>query len=296
MIGKTLLLILFLFLVTMPALAADRSTTSVPWVEIPLENNKTVAQGSEILGCGYAAMMNCLSLGGPDSRKLVKSLPGRNQEVQLKYLISTYGAKPSKEDGYGKRQKDDGIKPTDLLEAYGELRQTGNLPALKGSSLEREGNEPDMQMLTRIHDILKRSIKLQEPPIVLMLSHAAKWEPHYFALLQELMSGANPMERECTWRLTAGHFITVVGVPETVNGDGSFCLNYIDSKTGKKEQLLMHSDVRKFTGYAIGKYGRAWQKEGRWATATGSSLDVYTSKQPWSARTEIFATYAIYKE
>ena len=288
------LTILALVLIAYPVTGKEQFLRSINWLEVPVASDKIVSQKPNSVDCGYAAILNSLGNGSAASQNAAKLL-GQNPSSQIKYLAEKYGSKRSDQDGIGPRQKEDGIKPNDLRDAFNEIRLAHGLPRLAGNYLERQEGETQKQLLTRIHAVLYRSLKSNEPPIILVRSHVASWQPKFFEFLHDLLSGTNPMEKECIWTEISGHYVTIIGLPELVNEDGSFPLKYLDSLTGKEEQLFVHSDARDYLGYQYGRLGRTWSKGSQFACATGSALDLNTSKQTWSSRSEIFLVYAIYK-
>lgn len=290
------LFILALFALSLTPLAAkEQFVHSVNWLEVPIDTNQIATQKQETYVCGYAAILNSLVNGSPESRKVAMSL-GKTQNERVKYLTDTYGAKPSTQDGLPHRQTENGIRPGDLRDVFNELRTAHGLAPVTATLLERGPHETQKQLLTRIHRLLYKSLSTGEPPVILLDSFAVGWYPRFFTLMADLLTGANPMQRECIWNDVSGHAVTVVGLPEAVNDDGSFCIKYLDSLTGKKEELFLYNSVRDFTGYQNTANARGWSKSSTFAFATGSTLDLNTSKRLWSERTEIFLEFVIYKE
>lgn len=268
---------------------------SVNWLEVPVDTTQIATQKQETYVCGYAAIVNSLINGNSQDQKVALSL-GKTPNDRVKFILDTYGFKPSKQDSQAHRQTENGIRTGDLRDVCNELRSAHNLPPLKATLLQRGPNETQKQLLTRIHRLLYKSLSQGEPPIILVDSYAAEWFPRFFTLIGDLLTGANPMKRECIWNGVSGHAVTVVGIPESVNDDGSFCINYLDSLTGKKEQLLLYTSAREFTGYENNGYTRGWSKNSNFAFAIGSTLDLNTSKRLWSERTEIFLQFVIHRE
>jgi hypothetical protein len=115
-------------------------------------------------------------------------------------------------------------------------------------------------------------------------------------ILMSILTGKNPMEYTCWWSPIDSHSVTVVGVSEAANIDGSFSVDYINSSHGKKEQMMLYSDVRDFSakkGY--GSLGE-WVHERPFLNVASGSLYLSTYDQPWNARTIIYLHYGIYRK
>ena len=293
---RTLFILALLFVLTLAPLAAEEQYIhSAKWLEVPIDASQIASQKQETYVCGYAAILNSLVNGSAKNRKVALSL-GKGPNERVKLLVDTYGSRPSSQGASPHRQTENGIQPGDLRDVSNELRSAHGLPPLTATILERGRDETQKQLLTRIHGLLYKSLSMGEPPIILLDSYAAEWFPRFFSLISDLLTGANPMQRECIWNRVSGHAVTVIGLPDAVNDDGSFCIKYLDSLTGKKERLFLYNPPRDFTGYQNTANSRGWSKTSNFAFATGSTLDLNTSKRLWSERTEIFLEFSIYKE
>jgi hypothetical protein len=289
------LLIVGLLLLADPVFASDPTITNVRWISVRVDNRRTVSQGKFGVGCGYASILNSLAFGSSGDRKVFDSLPDRTNEERIKRLIDTYGSKPSVEHGNNSRNRDTGVAPNDLCDIYNDIRKANGLPALSSSYLSRSSNETQKQLLVRIHVLLAQSLKSEEPPILGLRCEAATWKPSASSV-PDTASGQNPMRGQCKWDSIGGHFVTVVGVPEITNDDGSFCLDYIDPADGVKGQMFLYSDVRNFGAWKGVKEHQEFLRERPFPIVASSTLRMHTQEQVWSARTEIYLDHAIYKK
>jgi hypothetical protein len=294
-VNSKIALAIALFVGATPVLANDPFVTNVRWIALPVEKQQIVNQGKSNKACGYASILNSLFFGNSANRKVFQSLPGNTNADRIKYLEDTYGSKPSKDHGNGLRNREHGVTPNDICDIYNEIRKEHGLPPLTSSYLNRRTNETEQQLLTRVHGLLLDSLKSQEPPILSVRSAVADWCPTIWYLL-DAITGQNPMRNQCGWQRLTGHFITVVGVPEKTNEDGSFCVDYLDPRDGRERQLFVYSDVRNFAAWKGASEVKEFVRDRPFPAIASGSIYLSTQDQVWSARTEVYLDHVIYKE
>lgn len=170
------LLALALLWIGTPIAAKDQYINNVRWIEIPVQDDRIVCQGKYEVGCGPASILNSLAFGSAADKRALELLPGRTSDGRIKYLLDTYGPKPSRENGQGKRLQKDGFDAGDLLDTCNEVRQARGLEPLTGSYLNRGTKESKQQLLLRIHKLLVQSLRKGEPPIISFYCQAAHWD------------------------------------------------------------------------------------------------------------------------
>ena len=176
--------------------------------------------------CGPCSIFNAFQFGGAPLTNLVAMLPGATQADKVRFLIATYGGKPSivyrDEPRY---LSNAGMWEDDLVPFINDwLKQSGAAP-VAGEPLSQQRNETSHAHLRRVYSELSRSLAAGFPPIV---------------NLQSYMETGTFFHR---WRWLDGHFVTVVGVQGELEPDASkFCMWVADSQTGRILQVFIYAD------------------------------------------------------
>lgn len=252
------------------------------WKEIPTNSEKVVSLGEHEMSCGYAAVLNALSFGNEEDKKVFLSIKG-DGATKLDELEKKYGNIKSVDDCGGKRMTKDGISAQDLLLSYNELRVENKLTPLKGDYLDRNRNESKFELGKRVHKLLLNSLNKGEPPVIMLRAQVAHFENKKTGSL---------------WNEITGHFLTVVALPVDTNSDGSFSLDYLDSYDGKKHELFVYPEIRDF----LAAKGTPVKSKSNWIdgypflAVAASSLNLDLEKEAWNERTIIYLHHAIYKD
>lgn len=270
--------------------------TNRAWKEIPLENKKILTLGKHEMSCGYAAILNALSFGNDDDKRVFASLKGEDSQ-KLTELETKYGNKKS-QDAFIKRFDEFGISAQDLLVTYNELRSQHKLAPLKGEYLDRKSKESKTELGMRVHKLLLNSLSNGEPPVIMLRSQVANFEPVKRISIKRKMNSRKFYENSSRWNEVNGHFITVIALPVETNDDGSFSLDYLDSYDGKKHQLFIYLEERDFVAAkGVPKKGASnWIQDYPFLLVAGPSLHLGLGGQPWNERTLIYLHHAIYKD
>ena len=292
---KFLTILIAVLLLMQPGLAKSYVNDSNGWIEIPVDSKHIIGQGLDFT-CGYASILNALRFGSLADEHVFNLLPGKSDQERIKYLISKYGSKPSKEFKNNQRQGNSGIGCEDLCEVYKEMRIAHSLPQMGGVYVDRQNGESPQEQLERIHRLFAQSLIQGEPPIIFLCSEVMEWRPTFYDIIRKTVDQKDHMDNAAFWHLLTGHTVTVVGIPKTQNADGSFAINYLNPATGRKDQLLLYSNVRNVPAYKGGHEKLEWLPDRPFLSTSGGSLLLLTQTQPWSARTEIYLYYAIYRK
>jgi hypothetical protein len=295
MIRIKVLILLVLLVIALPVEAREKNVCNVRWIALPTDDKKIVSQGIFTKGCGFAAVLNCLLFGPASSKAVFKSLFGKTNSERIQYLMTEYGSRPAKEHISGIRLRKDGIGCQDLRDLYNDVRHDYGLPGLSAEYLNRGENETQQQLLKRVHRLLRESLRQGEPPLISLRSETAHWNRTLSTTVLEL-AGQDPSEDGYLWHGLMAHYVTVVGVPEVPNLDGSFALDYLDPDDGMKRQLLLYSDVRNFAARKGTEKDGEWLRDRPFLAIASGSIHLLTQRQVWSNRTQIYLQFAIYKK
>ncbi len=245
--------------------------------------SETAGQKSQPLSNCLECILNGLRYSSHNSQ-LLKAIKGQTDAERNKQLMNEYGNKPSVDYATGARFRSDGISSPDIQAVYNDFRSVHKLSPLSGSYLELHKGETAKQLSERVHNCLLHSLKQGEPPIIQIRSQAARFDSK---------------TSQYVWERLNGYAVTVVGVPDTINPDGSFTVKYIDSVTGAKDELMIFNDPRNFGAYkdAGGKKTYLANPLSRpFLAVCGPSLFLSTTGEQWYMRTLMYLYYGIYTE
>jgi hypothetical protein len=233
--------------------------------------------------CGPCALINSLSRGDDQLKRLLERLPGKTSHDKLRQLIKDYGSKPS-EEYKGKKpryQEASGITWVDMRHFVSDLFADRDLGPIQGSYLDRDKKEPLADHLQRVHRLLARSLAAGFPPVLSIRSFYAK-----------------DQGKEFRWEGLHGHWVTLVEIPkELAENEKGFRFGYADSVTGKVEYGYVYYDEARSFAAAKGNAEKwEWLHDRPFLCITAPSLRLLTQTAPWSARTVIILNYAIYRE
>jgi len=277
---KRLAASLALLISCLGATSTGAAETTVRWITIPVELKRVVSQEPLETACGCAAILNCLTFGTPAEQNAVSLMSGMTNAEHLQYLIDNFGKVKSGFYPEGDRWRPDGICSGDLKDMYNDFRRQAGLEPLKGMFLDRIPQETDKAFLERVHGLILNSLLQGEPPILHARSEVARWHQEKNAYL---------------WDGLYSHFITVIGVPEFVNPDGSFVVDFLDPQDGGQQEMLVFVDVRNFLAPKSSGAKSEWLSDRPFLSAACGKLYLKTQKELFWARSEIYLHYGIFK-
>ncbi len=265
----------------------------IEWTFVQNENAKIFLQGHRQNSCGYGALLNNLSFGSDEVKKVLDTIEGKTDDDKLSNLANRFDSKKSVQYPDGGRMRDNGISALDLLQDSHELREGKVSSLLSGECLVRKADESRAEMGERIHRLLLNSVSKNEPPILLIRSETAHFKPRRYQSAVALIGMKNVYKKSSRWDAEKGHFITVIGVPNKVNEDGSFCVDYIDSAIGKRRQLFVYPENRGFLAPVGVDKNTKWLDDFPYLVVASPSLGLDTEKEKWNERTILFLDYAL---
>lgn len=167
--------------------------------------------------CGPCAIFNAFQFGNAALTNLAASLPGTNSADKVLHLISIYGGKPSTVAHDQPRYLDNGGMWDDDLAPFINdwLKDGGYDHHVRGDRLVLKRRETPQEQVKRVYRELSHSLAAGFPPVINLQSYAA-----------------NGMSSHYNWNWLDGHFVTVVGIQNTVPDNGGFSMWVADSQSG----------------------------------------------------------------
>jgi len=199
--------------------AAEESFTGVEVDESKVVKQQLYKDSSE--ACGPAAMINALRFGTLEMQKASDSLMGNDDRARLRFVIDRYFRNAQSEVfPKVKRLWHKGVLPADLRNAFNDLLKDNQLEPMTSLELDRQDGESDRDFLERVHEKLKRSLKRDVPPIILLRTYAVMPK-------EEGSAGV-------VWKATNSHFLVVTRVPTKLRKqDMGFVFDAVDSNGGR---------------------------------------------------------------
>ena len=163
--------------------------------------------------CGPAALLTSFRCGSEEWQKVAADIPGESDRSKMLYIIRAHGLRPSESLRGRQRWTRSGINPEDLSVIAREL--TGNSMLRPVSeALGRKRGESLEACLSRVHGLLRNSIKNGCPPILTL---------------------SRKVSRDGHWQSVQGHYVTVVEIPERLpRGATSLTLKCFDPWGGRQ--------------------------------------------------------------
>ncbi len=277
---KRLAASLALLISCLGATSTGAAETTVRWITVPVELKRVVSQEPLKTACGCAAILNCLTFGTAAEQNSVSLMPGRTNVEHLQYLIDNFGKVKSGFYPEGDRWRPDGICSGDLKDMYNDFRRQAGLEPLTGMFLDRNPKETDKAFLERVHGLMLNSLLKGEAPILHVRSEVVRWHEEKNAYM---------------WEGLYSHFITVIGVPEFTNPDGSFAVDFLDPQDGSQREMFVYVDVRNFSAQKNGADKSEGLNDRPFLSAACGKLYLKTHKELFWARSEIYLHYGIFK-
>jgi len=275
---------------------ADAVEKSVNWNFVREDNAKIFMQNEHKNSCGYAALLNNLSYGDDEAKKLLNLIDGKTDEEKLTNLENRFDFQKSMQYPEGGRMRSDGICAIDLLQTANDLRKDQNLKPLDGLCLERRENESKSDMGIRIHRLLLNSIDKGEPPVILIRAETAHFRPRLHQTAAAMIGLKAAFKKSSKWDAEKGHFVTVIGLPQKANEDGSFCLEFVDPSLGKKRQLFVYPETRGFLAPVGFDKSTRWLDDFPYLVVASPTLGLDTENEKWNERTLLFLDFAIFQK
>ncbi len=170
--------------------------------------------------------------GGEKWRKIISDIPREESREKIRYIVRTYGSRPSTYYKNSKRWNGrSGINAKDLTDVANETSRGRWLPKLSHDTFFQKTREKNTDLLKRVHKNLKHSLKKKFPPIVTLQRYVAR------------KSRAGQMN----WILIQSHFVSIVSVPEKIpTGDTQFTVRYVDPWGGRFLQGTLTAPPNEF--------------------------------------------------
>jgi len=258
--------------------AEENLSISVPRVEKAIVDQRVYRDSEN--GCGPACLLNLLKFSSERYQGAYQDLLGRTEEARMRYVIDRYFRNRRSEVVPGqKRWGVHGVVSEDLVAGLNELLAENDIEAFRGAYLDRRKDEPDEEMIERVHRLFERSIENGVAPILSLRSF-------------RVTEGENG---EPGWQSGHHHNVVVVGISPIREGLG-FTAEVLDSWGGVRNHLLIHREPGQQPFRAL----KGTEDFGRWLTGS-PFLEVVapgmTSLRPrdlkWSERLVVTANYAI---
>lgn len=272
-----------LALALLAALATADPQPQGEWVRCKVDGRIVRQAPISKVACGPCCLLHSLRFGAAPARALAARLAGRDDVARVRALIAAGGAAASRDQGRGQRYDPaSGVSGEDLEDWLNEVRAGGELPALRGEYMERQKQEAPQAQLRRIHALLRRSLRQQEPVVIHLRSFAARLDK---------ASGA------FRWEGVLGHFVVVTGVPrELAGGARSLVVEAVDSAQGRVSRLTLHVAVRNFTAARGNAVKWTWLKDRPFLCVTAPSIPLGRAGEPWYTRSVVVLHHAIYRD
>ena len=250
----------------------DTIVSNREWVELPVRETMIISQSNEF-SCGPAAILNALKFG----RKVaaLRDL-GNSDSDRIKTIISEYGHMEHCKTRRSRFTPE--LRSTDLCQIVSEIRTRYNLPELNGLELNRLPGETSQSFVSRVHKLLGSSLMMGEPPIVHIHAECAVWKNQ---------------RKRFEWDSLCGHYVTIIAIQKHLPPNAEcFSMEIVDSGDKRRKTLFVFDSTRDFI--AMGSNGR-WLSNRPFLSVAGPGLNLLTSRQEWSSRSEIYLMYAVYK-
>ena len=207
------LFILFIIL-TSESLHAQALLTAPNQKASPI--NQRRAYGN---ACGPASLLNAFQYGSEKWQKAYGAVPGENSRSRIRYVVSTWGNKPSEHiKGVNRWNIKQGINLLDLTDMANEMRVAHFLPKIKNEVFTIHQDEPKKKLLRRSHKRMAQSLKKGLPPIISIRRYAYRYDQ---------------VVGEKTWWPIRAHFVVVIELPKKLPKEAqSFKIRYVDPYGG----------------------------------------------------------------
>lgn len=183
--------------------------------------------------CGPASLLNAFQYGNEKWQKVFKAVPGNNSRTRLRYVVGTWGNRPSKHiKGVKRWNSKQGVNLLDLTDMANEMRAPYFLPKLKHEVMARKSREDLNKLLHRSHDRIATSLKKGLPPILSIRRYAHRY--------------SKEVGGKSWWPIRA-HFVVIIEVPKKLpRGATSFKIKYIDPYGGFTREGTIHTNTGGF--------------------------------------------------
>ena len=176
-------------------------------------------------GCGPASLLNAFQYGNEKWNKVFQAVPGHNSNTRIRYVVATWGNKPSKHlKGTQRWKPKEGINLLDLTDMANEMLAAHFLPKIKQDILSQKPRESRNQFLQRAHARMAKSLKKGLPPILSIRRYAYRF---------------NKDVGKKTWWPISAHFVVLTEITHSLPQNAtSFTIRYVDpyggfTRTGK---------------------------------------------------------------
>ena len=183
--------------------------------------------------CGPASLLNAFQYGNEKWQKAFKAVPGNDSRTRLRYVVGTWGNRPSKHiKGVNRWNSKQGINLLDLNDMANEMRAPYFLPKIKHEVLSRGSREDVTKLLKRSHSRIADSLKKGLPPILSIRRYAHRYS-------QEVGGKS--------WWPIRAHFVVVIEIPKKLpRGATSFKIKYVDPYGGFTREGTIHTNTGGF--------------------------------------------------
>jgi len=183
--------------------------------------------------CGPASLLNAFQYGDEEWQKAFKAVPGNDSRTRLRYVVGTWGNRPSQHiKGVNRWNSKQGINLLDLTDMANEMRTPYSLPKIKNEVLIRKSRESFTKLLHRSHERIAKSLKKGLPPIISVRRYAHRY--------------SKEVGGKSWWPIRA-HFVVVTEIPKKLpRGATSFKIKYIDPYGGFTREGIIHTNTGNF--------------------------------------------------
>lgn len=184
--------------------------------------------------CGPASLLNAFQYGNEKWQKAFHAVPGKDSRARLRYVVGTWGNRPSQHiKGVKRWNPKEGINLLDLTDMANEMRAPYFLPKIKQEVLTRKSRENLTKLLRHSHERIAKSLKKGLPPIMSVRRYAYRYSAE--------------VGQKSWWPIRA-HFVVIIEIPKKLpRGATSFKIKYIDPYGGFIREGSIHTNTGGFT-------------------------------------------------
>ncbi|NNJ43087.1 MAG: hypothetical protein HKP15_07050 [Akkermansiaceae bacterium] len=183
--------------------------------------------------CGPASLLNAFQYGNEKWQKVFHAVPGNNSRTRIRYVVGTWGNRPSNHlKGHNRWNAKQGVNLLDLTDMANEMRTSHFLPKIKHEVLVAQSRESHTAHLRRSHARLAKSLRRGLPPIISIRRYAYRF---------------NKEVGQKSWWPIRAHFVVITEIPKKIARDAtSFKIRYIDPYGGFTRAGTIHTDTGNF--------------------------------------------------
>ncbi|MCP5535690.1 MAG: hypothetical protein H7A51_05570 [Akkermansiaceae bacterium] len=183
--------------------------------------------------CGPASLLNAFQYGDEKWQKAFHAVPGKDSRTRLRFVVGTWGNKPSLHvKSVNRWNPKQGVNLLDLTDMANEMRAPYFLPKIKQEVISRGSRDDLGKLLKRSHARLADSLKKGLPPIISIRRYAYRY--------------SKEVGQKSWWPIRA-HFVVVTEIPRKLpRGATSFKIKYIDPYGGFTREGTIHTDTGSF--------------------------------------------------